>query len=854
MVTQSNKLYKEKSKSQTHKIFQLLPGLTNMLERNIITANPQLINNEEKKLYDVLLESLNECQSFFFNVAFISFSGFQLFINSFDALRDKGVTGKILTSTYLNFTDPAALARLLDYENIELKLHDDKSRGLHSKSYIFEYENEYKIIIGSSNLTPSALKNNIEWNVIMMKKDNDPFVNDVKSEYLKLWSAIEPASTMIIDRYRPLFEERKRRNELALEESKEIVANSMQREALANLKALRDHGKTKALVIAATATGKTYLSAMDVKQTNARRVLFIAHRESILNSAMESFERIFGEKYSYSKLIGLNGDRHNDFIFSTNLTLNNRLHDFKPDDFDYLIIDEAHHVSAATYQNIVKYFEPKFTLGMTATPERGDQNDIFKTFDHNIALEVRLDRAIDEQLIVPFHYFGITDIQEVDLSHINPDNLSEISSRLMIHSRTRYILSKMKDFGFDGKYLKGLGFCVNLEHAAYMTKEFNDAGIPSTMLSGKDNPFYRDQIFKRLEDDEDELEMIFSVDVLNEGIDIPAINLVLMLRPTNSPIVFLQQLGRGLRKYKQKEFLTVLDFIANYQRSFLLALALSGNQSRDKDHLKVQVKRNFSMGPKRIFIQMDEIVKEQIIYQLQETNFKHLKYLKEDYKQFKQSWLLLKEEETSATLPLYLRDYYGVDRAPDPLIFANYKNNYIQFLSRVEDSPLIKKLISDQVFMKCLNTLTKELPLIRPIDFLIVRYVFEAGELSKDEIYSQLKLDLDEVPTSWFQHSLTYLDEQYDDSSTSKTKVKLVNVTKHYVEQSETFSQQLADSDKREIIMDVIEYGLLRYFSEYTSKFYGEPIPERSGTVLNERMSLLPVMLQINYPHLEVQV
>ena len=262
-------------------------------------------------------------------------------------------------------------------------------------------------------------------------------------------------------------------------------------------------------------------------------------------------------------------------------------------------------------------------------------------------------------------------------------------------------------------------------------------------------------------------------------------------------------MGRGLRKYKQKEFLTVLDFIANYQRS-LLALALSGNQSRDKDHLKVQVKRNFSMGPKRIFIQMDEIVKEQIIYQLQETNFKHLKYLKEDYKQFKQSWLLLKEEETSATLPLYLRDYYGVDRAPDPLIFANYKNNYIQFLSRVEDSPLIKKLISDQVFMKCLNTLTKELPLIRPIDFLIVRYVFEAGELSKDEIYSQLKLDLDEVPTSWFQHSLTYLDEQYDDSSTSKTKVKLVNVTKHYVEQSETFSQQLADSDKREIIMDVV--------------------------------------------------
>lgn len=799
-----------------------------------------LITNTNENLYDELLNSLITCKSYIFNVAFISFSGLQLFINTFEELEKKGIQGKILTSTYLDFTDPKCLSKLLEYDNIELKVYDENDkRGFHNKGYIFEYDDYYKLIIGSSNLTANALKSNIEWNIRTIHKKDDLFLSIVFKEFNLLWEELERLDNDLLDAYswkynqiklinkeaRKLFKNRELLPPINTVVEKEvyrgITPNIMQEEAMESLKNLRSRGESRALVIAATATGKTYMAAFDVKQSNPRKVLFVVHRENILMDAMSSFRSVLGNEYKYSMFTGTHKDISGDIVFSTNISLSNNLELFDPSYFDYIIVDEAHHSSASTYQSFINYFKPKFMLGMTASPERGDQASIFEIFDHNIALEVRLEQAINNNLIVPFHYFGVTDASDVDLSDTKPDDLAKIASRLMIHSRTQYIIQKMELYGFDGTRRKGLGFCVNLDHAHFMTKEFNDAGIPSAMVSGDDSPETRKYLFDRLQDDNDSLEMLFSVDVLNEGIDIPAVNLVLMLRPTNSPIIFLQQLGRGLRKHTQKEFLTVLDFIANYSRSFLLALALTGNRTREKDSTMVQVEKNFNMGPKRVFIQMDEIVKQQILDQLKQTNFNTLKYLKDEYNSFKQTWLT--RQEGATYIPKYLMDYYGIDKAPNPLRFIKYDDNYIKFLNRMEDVQIIRKLVSNEDFMKLYTTFSKQLPLIRPIDFIIYREVLSKKEVDFIKLKETIIQEVGECPDDWFNHSLKYINFELEDDSSKIRKTKFVEIYDSSVGLNPDLFELISNEHINSYLVDIIEYGLLTYFRDFGHVYYGVP-------------------------------
>lgn len=802
----------------------------------------RLITNTKESLYDELIESLNTCKSFVFNVAFISYSGLQLFINSLEELRDRGVAGKILTSTYLNFTDPKCLKKIMDYENIQLKLYDSNEiRGFHNKGYIFEFEDYYKVIIGSSNVTASALKNNIEWNVKNIYKKDDLFLKDVFNEFDLVWDELDQLDDELLNHYEWKYNANKQvyrdarkllKKGLTLPPVVEPVVeierdltilkpNMMQVEAMNSLSNLRARGENKALVIAATATGKTYMSAFDVKQFAAKKVLFVVHRENILMSALSSFRAVLGPEYKYSMFTGNVKNLSGDIIFSTNITLSNNLEVFEPCYFDYIIVDEAHHASAQTYQQFLNYFKPKFLLGMTASPERGDQSSIFEIFDHNVALEVRLEQAINNNLVVPFHYFGVTDASEVDLSDTNPDDLAKIASRLMIHARTQYIIQKMELYGFDGSTLKGLGFCVNLDHAEFMTKEFNAAGIESEMVSGSDSPERRKELFDRLIDDEDNLKMLFSVDVLNEGIDIPAVNLVLMLRPTNSPIIFLQQLGRGLRKYKDKEFLTVIDFIANYSRSFLLALALTGNKTREKDSTMVQVKKNFNLGPKRVFIQMDEIVQQQILDQLKVTNFNTLKYLKDEYLSFKQTWL--SRQEGNSKYPKYLMDYFGIDKAPDPLRFIKHSKNYLLFLNKVEDKNEIKTLVKDSEFMKLYTTLSSSLPLVRPIDLIIYREVLKHQEISLVAIREIIIKEIGNCPVDWLNHSLKYITLQLDDASSRSRKTRFVDVEDNEISLSNEVKHLILDEEKRIYIKDIIEFGLLTYYREFGYQYHGDP-------------------------------
>ncbi|MEM5596013.1 DEAD/DEAH box helicase [Niallia circulans] len=323
-----------------------------------------------------------------------------------------------------------------------------------------------------------------------------------------------------------------------------------------NLNRLRSFGEKRALVIAATGTGKTYMSAFDVKQYQPKRMLFIVHREEILKKAKETFEKLLpNENFKFGLLTGNHKDKNADYIFTTIQTLSKCYSEFSKDHFDYIIFDEAHHATSNSYQSVIQYFDPEFTLGMTATPERTDNQNVFDLFDNNVAIEVRLHEALDDELVVPFHYFGITDIEEVDLSGVDINDITEITKRLKVNERVDFIIEKMRFYQHDGQKKKCLGFCASIEHARYMTEEFNKRGYKSACLTGEMSVDQRAHYINKLEDDADELEVIFSVDIFNEGVDIPTVNTVLMLRPTNSPIVFIQQLGRGLRKYEGKAFL-----------------------------------------------------------------------------------------------------------------------------------------------------------------------------------------------------------------------------------------------------------------------------------------------------------
>ena len=636
----------------------------------------QLITNDfSRTMYEELTSSLNECKSFLFSVAFISYSGLQLLLRSLSEFEDKNVIGRIITSDYLNFTDTKSLRKLKEFHNIETKIflarHD---KGFHSKAYIFEYEDSYKIIIGSSNITQSALKSNVEWNVKIITKSDHAFTVKVIQEFNELWSNTTIIDERFLIEYEKLIQMLRESNDREREIfyiDHEVIANTMQIKATENLRWLREHGEKKALVIAATATGKTYMSAFDVKHYKPRKVLFIVHREDILHKAEISFKKVLGAGIETGFLTGTRRDEKKQYLFATIQTLSNHYQEFSKNEFDYIIYDEAHHACAPTYRDVISYFEPKFTLGMTATPERMDDMNLFDLFDNNIALEIRLREAMETNLVVPFHYFGITEVNGVDLSTVDSGDVDEITRKLSISSRVDYVIEKMDYYGFDGTKRKILGFCASIAHAEYMTDEFNKRSIPSSCITGSMNVFERERFIAKLEDNDDTLEVIFAVDVFNEGIDIPSVNEILMLRPTNSAIIFIQQLGRGMRKFKSKEYLTVLDFIGNYKRAFLIAIALNGSRYYDKDSLKVSVKEDFKDIPGPSYVQMDKIAKDQILKQLELENFNSTHYLREEYLAFLSQ---------IGKIPYYLVDYETYDGSPDPVKFINKKGSYYEFV------------------------------------------------------------------------------------------------------------------------------------------------------------------------------
>ncbi len=794
------------------------------LEDIVVQKNNLVLNDVNDNFYNELCRSFNNCTRFYINVAFVSYSGLQILLDILKDAEGKGITGKVITSTYLNFTDPKALTKLLSFSNIELRLFIAKPNlGFHPKGYIFEYEDETKVIIGSSNITQSALKSNIEWNVATTSRTNDSFITSVMNEFKLIWSSSVSVTDEILEQYnlflKSLSQSQTQSKLFSLDDTA-IEPNSMQSEALINLQRLREHGEKKALVIAATGSGKTYMAAFDVRQVAPKRMLFIVHREEILIAARDSFSRVIGgESTDLGILSGNQKDLDCDYIFSTNLSLLNNLEYFAPDHFEYIIIDEAHHVSSNTYQKALEHFEPKFLLGMTATPERGDALSIYDNFDNNIAVEVRLRDALDANLVTPFHYFGISEAESIDYEGVNINDIDALAKLLQVNRRVEHVVNNMDFYGYDGDTCKAVGFCVNVEHAKYMAEEFNKIGINSCFLSSQSSRVERQEAINCLSSDKQPLQVIFTVDLFNEGIDIPAINLVLMLRPTSSPIVFIQQLGRGLRKYENKKFLTVLDFIGNHNKTFLMAIALCGSRFYDKDSLKVAVKNDFSSIPGCTHIQLDPVSKELILRQIEDENFNSMKYLKEEYTNFKL--------DLGNKIP-NLMDFHIIDGAPDPIRYIKKERSYLNFLSKIEkNEPSIKKLIEDDIHSQYQRYLDGLLPIKRPHEFIIMSYLIDHKFITFAQAKSEVERYIDHVDDNTLKHAFEHLNGDFWDSREKKSWPNIAELIDHNgepaLEQSSELAQLSSMLLSKHWLLITLEYGLECYVNQFGAENFGVP-------------------------------
>jgi superfamily II DNA or RNA helicase/HKD family nuclease len=763
---------------------------------------PSLITNQNStNFFEELSQSLNACKRFYFSVAFINYSGLQLLLDVFKKLDNNDVCGKIITSTYLNFTDVKSLRKLSEFSNIETKIYvADRYKGFHTKGYIFEFDNYYKIIVGSSNITQSALKTNVEWNVkYITKNKTEGFAIEIINEFNDLWDLTTEINEDFLTQYESFLSEVEKFVRLennVFENHIVLKENSMQQKALYNLQKLRENKQNKALIIAATGTGKTYLSAFDVRQFEPKRVLFLIHREVILSEAMKSYKRVHTNKVM-TRYSGTEKDYSGDFVFAMIQTLysNENYKSIPKDYFDYIIADEAHRSYSTSYRSILEYFEPKFLLGMTATPERTDGGNIFEFFNNNIALEMRLRDSLREDLVLPFHYFGISDVT-TDLEDIDLSKIDEVARKLSIKDRVDFVIEKMEYYGFSGRKRKCLGFCVSNAHADFMASEFNAFGYPSISLSGESSDTERKEVIKRLENLDDKLEFIFTVDIFNEGIDIPSVNLVLMLRPTQSPIIFTQQLGRGLRKHYEKEFLTVLDFIGNHNKSFLIPIALSGSRYYDKDSLRVQLEKNFSDIPGCTNISMDEIAKEHILTQLERVNFTDMKYLREEYLEFKNS--------LGGKVPLLL-DYVGHETAPDPVKFILKSGSYYEFVASMEN----KDIDLDNRILDILRSLDKQLPIKRINEFVVIKHLVSNKSISCDQAKDEILKYVNDIDDESLLHTFKYLSGKILGDREKNTFSYVSGNGKNYLELNDDSVFQ------NKLILETLNYGILRYQEEF---------------------------------------
>ena len=537
-------------------------------------------------------------------------------------------------------------------KNITLKMYDVEAagNGFHTKGYIFKKEEIYRIIIGSSNMTSAALTINKEWNTKLISTENGEVAEEIVEEFHNLWNS---EYALPYDDFYEIYRERyniiKHQREIA--KSEEIPSlekyrlkpNSMQERFIANLRKILEQGEERALLISATGTGKTFASAFAMRELGFKRVLFLVHRVTLAKQAKKSFEKVFGKKVTMGVVGAGFYEYEKEYVFATVETLNRDTHlfQYQPDAFDCIILDEAHHSSNNIYTKVINYFKPKLFLGMTATPDKRDDNqqgkNIYEIFHYQIAYEIRLQNAMEEDLLCPFHYFGITDLEIISDCGKSSKEKMENFRYLTSDTRVLNVMKQAEFFGYIGERVKGLIFCSRIDEAKELSAKFNEKGWRTIVLSGSDSESVREDAIERLtgDDSKNALDYIISVDIFSEGVDAPEINQVIMLRPTESPIVFIQQLGRGLRKAEGKEYVVVLDFIGNYRNNFMIPIALSGDRSYYKDNIRRYITEGGKVIPGASTIHFDEISRKRIFQAIDNANFSDIKLIRENYTNLK---------------------------------------------------------------------------------------------------------------------------------------------------------------------------------------------------------------------------
>jgi superfamily II DNA or RNA helicase/HKD family nuclease len=571
--------------------------------------HPQVVlNGPSESVLRILREELAKCQSFLFSVAFVTPRALALLKQE---LVDFNGVGRIVTSDYLAFNSPASFAELMNLKQLGIEVRLHQSPAFHPKGYIFEHPNAVTAMVGSSNLTENALVTNHEWNLKVtaargsdLALQFDRLISEQLSSSVPLtddWIA-EYAASYVAPSARPVRD----RPELSpVSTPSDLVPNAMQLDALAAIAAVRGRGAGRAIVISATGTGKTILSALDVREFDAQRLLFVVHREQILDRTIEEYRRVLGGRASdYGKVAGGIRESGARYVFATVQTLSQPhvLAEFTPDAFDYIVLDEAHRSGAITHRRVLDYFTPEFLLGMTATPERTDGFNVFELFDYNVPYEIRLNRALEEDMLCPFHYYGVSDVT--------------LTSGEALTGEAD--LRAIEIYGQASVAPRGLIFCSRRDEARLLSDALNrrtlrGKPIRAAFLSGADPIPVREKAVDDLE--AGALDYLLSVDVFNEGVDIPSVNQIIMLRQTQSAIVFVQQLGRGLRKLPGKECVIVLDFIGNYANNYLIPVALFGDESLNKESLKQHLIAAEEAGvlPGLASVRFDRISQERVL-------------------------------------------------------------------------------------------------------------------------------------------------------------------------------------------------------------------------------------------------
>lgn len=708
--------------------------------------NPVLISNKyNNTMLRAIRNELRRSTQFIFSVAFITTSALAQLKQELLDYWSRGGRGTIITSTYLDFNTPEMFRELLTLTGIDVFVHPSAAVGFHPKGYVFEQDGTTTAIVGSANLTDRALAENEEWNLRFSAAPGGDIVD-------QLWHAVDeqlansrPLTQEWLDDYqrhylnvRPTSVSSPFDDAPGIEladgfedyEGLRILPNKMQMEALEAIQRVRDMEERRAVVISATGTGKTILSALDVRQVDPRRMLFVVHREQILDAAMAAYQKVLGvELHELGKFVGARKDLDARYVFATiqSISQPENLARISPDHFDYVLIDEVHRAGAQSYRRLVEHLEPDFLLGLTATPERTDGFNVFELFDHNVPYEIRLQAALEENMLAPFHYYGVTDY--VDATGTTVDDTSELS-RLVADERVAHLVRALEKYGHAGT-VRGLIFCARREEAYELARLLNDASVfgkrlRTRALSGTDPVEERERAVAQLE--RGELDYILTVDIFNEGIDIPSINQIVMLRQTQSSIIFTQQLGRGLRKWEGKDHLRVIDFIGNYTNNYLIPIALLGDSSLNKD----VVRRRFIEAQEAgtlaglSSINFEEDARERVLRSLSRTRL-------DSKANLKAAFLELKRRLGRAPK---LYDFARFDTV-DPVLMATKERDYWTFLASIKEAPFPPPPdIAAVLSMMSTELLNGK----RPHELILLQLAFERGVVSPLEYHAELEV------------------------------------------------------------------------------------------------------------------